>query len=93
MGLFKSQAERELDAIILKLQSNILNNYKDAAQENFKAFEEGTVKLDREDWEKSLDMWYEAMGWDKETGIPTRATLEKFDLGDCADKLEELGLI
>ena len=60
---------------------------------DFKPFEEGTVKLDREDWEKSLDMWYEAMGWNKETGIPTRETLEKFDLGDCADKLEELGLI
>ncbi len=51
------------------------------------------MKLDREDWEKSLDMWYEAMGWDKETGIPTRATLEKFGLSDCADKLESLGLI
>ena len=29
--------------------------------------------------------------WDKETGIPTRETLEKFGLPDCADKLEELG--
>lgn len=35
----------------------------------------------------------EAMGWDTETGIPTRETLEKFDLGDMADKLAELGLI
>ncbi len=60
---------------------------------DFKAFEEGTVKMDREDMEKALDMFYDAMGWDKETGIPTRATLEKFDLGDMADKLAELGLI
>ena len=45
MGLFKSQAERELDAVILKLQSNISNNYKDAAQENFKAFEEKLSEL------------------------------------------------
>lgn len=45
MGLFKSQAERELDAIILKLQSNISNNYKDAAQENFKTYEEKLTKL------------------------------------------------
>ena len=58
-----------------------------------KPFEEGTVKLDRDDWEKTLDMWYDAMGWDKTTGIPTRATLEKFGLADCADKLEELKLI
>ena len=45
MGLFKSATERELDAIILKLQSNISNNYKDAAQENFKAFEEKLSEL------------------------------------------------
>lgn len=33
------------------------------------------------------------MGWDKETGIPTRETLHRFGLDDCADKLAELGLI
>ena len=51
------------------------------------------MKPDRDDWEKSLDMWYEAMGWKKEPGTPTRETLEKFDLGDCADKLEKLGIL
>ncbi|MBQ8620284.1 MAG: aldehyde ferredoxin oxidoreductase [Clostridia bacterium] len=60
---------------------------------DFKAFEEGTVKLDRDDYQKSLDLFYTAMGWNVETGIPTRETLEKFDLKDCADKLEALGLI
>lgn len=43
--------------------------------------------------EKAQTMFYEAMGWNPETGIPTRETLEKFGLNDCADKLEELGLI
>ena len=60
---------------------------------DFKAFEQGTVKMDREDMEKAQTMFYEAMGRNPETGIPTRETLEKFDLADCADKLEELGLI
>ena len=60
---------------------------------DFKAFEQGTVKMDREDMEKAQTMFYEAMGWNPETGIPIRETLEKFDLADCADKLEELGLI
>ena len=59
----------------------------------FKAFEQGTVKMDRDDMEKAQTMFYEAMGWNPETGIPTRETLEKFGLNDCADKLEELGLI
>lgn len=60
---------------------------------DLKAFEQGTVKLDREDYNKALDMWYEAMGWNVETGIPTRETLEKYGLGDMADKLAELELI
>ncbi len=36
MGLFKSKAEKELDAMILRLEMNLSNNYKDNAQENFK---------------------------------------------------------
>ena len=56
-------------------------------------FTEGTTKLERNDWETALDMYYEEWGWDKATGIPTRATLEKFDLADVADALEEAGLL
>ena len=93
---------RAMTAISFKLHLDSSNLRKDHdavpawvfdKEPDFKAFEEGTVKMDRDDWEKSLDMFYEAMGWDKETGIPTRETLEKFDLGDMADKLAELGLI
>ena len=39
MGLFKSKAERELDTIIIRLQMNMSNNYKDNAQENLKELE------------------------------------------------------
>lgn len=56
-------------------------------------FTEGTTKLDREDWEKALDMFYTEFGWDVKTGIPTRATLESFDLGKVADELEAAGLL
>ena len=54
---------------------------------DFKAFEEGTTKLDRADMEKAKDLFYDIFGWDKTTGVPTRETLEKFDLGDMADDL------
>jgi len=57
------------------------------------AFTPGTTKLDREDWQKALDEFYEAWGWDVATGIPTRATLEKFGLADVADDLEKNGLL
>ena len=38
MSLFKSGKEKELDTIIAKLEANVSNNYKDAAQENFREF-------------------------------------------------------
>ena len=37
-------------------------------------------------------MFYEMMGWDVETGLPTKATLIKFGLEDCIAKMEEVGL-
>ena len=58
--------------------------YKDAVQ---------VIRDNREDMDKALTMFYEQMGWDTETGIPTRATLEKFGLSDMADKLEEYGIL
>jgi aldehyde:ferredoxin oxidoreductase len=35
--------------------------------------------------------FYEKLGWDRETGRPTRATLEELGLKDVADELESLG--
>lgn len=60
---------------------------------DFKAFEEGTVKMDRDDMEVAKTMFYEEMGWDVETGIPTRATLERLGLKYMADDLEARGLL
>lgn len=60
---------------------------------DLKAFEEGTTKLDRDDMELAKDMFYEEMGWDIATGIPTRETLEKFNLGYMADDLEKHGIL
>ena len=40
MGLFKSKYERELDMIMMRLDMNMSNNYKDNAQMNLKELEE-----------------------------------------------------
>ncbi len=38
------------------------------------------------------DQFYEAHGWDKVTGIPTRKTLEEFGLKEIADDLEKYNI-
>lgn len=40
MGLFKSKYEQKLDGVILKLNMNLSNNYKDNAQADLKELEE-----------------------------------------------------
>ena len=37
-----------------------------------------------------LDNYYELRGWDKKTGLPTRATLESLGLGAVADQLQKM---
>lgn len=45
MGWFKSAAERELDVYIARINMNMSNNYKDAAQENLKELEKKFEEL------------------------------------------------
>lgn len=47
-------------------------------------------KLERADYEKMLDEYYELHGWDKNS-YPTRKTLEELGLSNVADDLEKIG--
>ena len=49
------------------------------------------VAFSRQKWDKMLDDYYDQAGWDKKTGIPTRAKLEEVGLRDVADELEAMG--
>lgn len=49
------------------------------------------LAFDREKWNRMLDEYYELVGWDKETGIPTRARLESLGLKDVAEELYGMG--
>ena len=44
-------------------------------------------------WNEMVDAYYEARGWDLETGWPYRETYEKYGLKDVADTMEKLGLL
>ena len=42
------------------------------------------VSLDRDKFTKAMDMYYEMMGWDVETGIPREARLHQLNIADLA---------
>ncbi len=53
--------------------------------------EPGPRVLDPDKFKDLLGRIYELHGWDKETGWPTRDTLEELGLKDVADELENIG--
>jgi aldehyde:ferredoxin oxidoreductase len=59
----------------------------------FEKEDAGGRKYIREDLERAKSDYYQLMGWDVKTGIPTRPTLEKLDLKEVAEGLEKKGLI
>jgi aldehyde:ferredoxin oxidoreductase len=57
------------------------------------AFGKGTIRMDEEDVNLAMDMYYDEMGWDKQTGSPTRNTYQRLGLESVADELAERGLL
>lgn len=39
------------------------------------------AKMDKEQFQRALRLYYEMMGWDRGTGVPTTAKLHELDLG------------
>jgi ferredoxin len=48
-------------------------------------------RIDHETWERMLDEYYTLHGWDSNSGLQTRESLEAVDLKAVADRLEKAG--
>lgn len=71
---------------------DVIPEYAYSTEPEIPVFTEGTVKMEKEDWQLALTMFYDTFGWDKD-GAPTRETLEKFGLKDVADDLAASNLL
>jgi aldehyde:ferredoxin oxidoreductase len=49
-------------------------------------------RLDKDEFSKAIRIYYEMMGWDSDTGIPTRTKLEELEIGWVAAELEKQGV-
>jgi aldehyde:ferredoxin oxidoreductase len=53
-------------------------------------FNEGSIRMDREDIRLAMEMFYREMGWDAKTGAPTYDTYRKFGLEGVARELKKI---
>jgi aldehyde:ferredoxin oxidoreductase len=56
-------------------------------------FSTGTIRMDREDIKLAMDLYYEQMGWSKESGAPTTAAYQRLGLSGVAEDLSKQGLV
>ncbi|MCP4613097.1 MAG: hypothetical protein GY845_30760, partial [Planctomycetes bacterium] len=50
-------------------------------------------QVDRQEFERMKDEYYQIRGWDERTGLQTRESLEKIEMKDIADDLGKRGLL
>lgn len=91
--LHRALTVKQMGTIDMRNEHDQLTGWQFEMDPDKKAFTPGTVKLDRDDYEKSLTMFYSEMGWDPKSGAPTKETLNKLGLKYVADELEVLNLL
>ncbi len=91
--LFRALTARHMNEKDLRNKHDYANDWVYDAPADKPAFTAGSNRMDRQDMEVAKDMFYDEVGWDKATGMPTRATLEKLGLKDVADDLAKRGLL
>lgn len=93
LTLFRALTARYMDDMDQRNNHDLMPDWIFEGEDGDVAFAEGSSLMDRDDMELSKDLLYEALGWDKETGMPTRETLLDLGLNDVADKLAALNLL
>jgi aldehyde:ferredoxin oxidoreductase len=84
---------RDMGTLDMRTQHDTAPDWVFDYPEDAEPFTPGNTKMDRGDIETARDMFYEVSGWDRNTGAPTRATLDRLELGDVSVRLNEMGLL
>ncbi|MBI5523659.1 MAG: aldehyde ferredoxin oxidoreductase [Desulfarculus sp.] len=56
-------------------------------------FSKGSIRMDRGDMAKAMDLFYKVMGWDKTTGAPTQETYSRLGLREVGQSLRAKKLV
>jgi aldehyde:ferredoxin oxidoreductase len=91
--LHRAMTMKQMGTMDMRNKHDLMTDWIFDADPEEEPFTPGTVKMDREDMELAKTLLYKEMGWDETTGAPTRATLERLDMGYVADELEEKGFL
>lgn len=84
---------RQLGSSNMKKDHDLVPGWIYTDPKDRKPFTKGTVRMDPDDINKSFDIFFEQVGCDKETGVPTTDTLKAYRLDFVIPVLQKEGLI
>ena len=93
LTMFRALTARYMNEKDQRNEHDLANDWVFDYPHDKQPFTPGHDRMERKDMELAKDMLYKELGWDKATGMPTRATLERLGLGYVADDLARRGLL
>lgn len=72
---------------------DVITEWPFTADPDMEPFTEGTIKMERDDFQTALTMVYEKFGWDKELGCPTAECLDEYEMADVKKVLKKENLL
>ena len=92
-NLHRAYTMRQMRALDMRKQHDTYPDwiFKDPADKP--AFSKGTIRMEKADMEKSMDLFYEVQGWDKATGAPGAKHYRSLGLNDVADVMTREKLV
>jgi aldehyde:ferredoxin oxidoreductase len=92
-SLHRALTIRDMDTKDMRTQHDTIPDWVFTDPTGKACFTPGTNRMDREDIDLAMDLYYKEMGWDNKSGSPTVAAYQKLGLGYVADELAKRGLV
>jgi len=91
--LHRALTIRDMETVDMRAQHDHVPRWVYEDPKGAQPFTPGTIRMDRDDISRAMDMFYEVMGWDKSTGAPTREAYARLGLVDVGAALQAKNLL
>ncbi len=92
-NLHRAYTARQMQTTDMRKKHDQYPNWLFEDKKDKAPFTKGTIRMDKADIEKSLDLFYEVQGWDVKTGLPNANHYRSLGLNDVADTMTKEKLV
>ncbi|WP_282163465.1 aldehyde ferredoxin oxidoreductase N-terminal domain-containing protein [Turicimonas muris] len=91
--LHRAYTMRQMNELNMRKKHDFYPNWIFTDPKNRPAFTKGTIRMDKDDIEKSFDIFFEMVGWDPKTGAPTEKAYKEMQLDFVVPVMQKKGLM